>query len=59
MSHNNASVASILKIRLGLDSLDFKLDYGTIKVHFRALLFNLLMQKLKALFWNSTKIGQK
>ena len=59
MSHGNPSVTSILKILLGLDSLDLKLDYGTIKVHFKALLFNLLMQKLNALFWNSTKIGQK
>ena len=41
MSHNNASVAWILKIRLGLDSLDFKLDYDTIKVHFKALLLKL------------------
>ena len=31
MSHNTTSIASILKIRLGLDSQDFKLDYDTIK----------------------------
>ena len=27
MSHKTASIAAILKIRLGLDSQDFKLDY--------------------------------
>ena len=37
MSHNTASIASILKIRLGLDSEDFKLDYDTIKVNFTSL----------------------
>ena len=34
MSHSTAFIASILKIRLGLDSEDFKLDYDTIKIHF-------------------------
>ena len=40
MSHNTASVASILKIkiRLGLDRQDFKLDYDAITVHFTSLL---------------------
>ena len=35
MSHNTVSIASILKIQLGLD---FKLDYDTIKVHSTSLL---------------------
>ena len=30
MSHNTASIASILKIRLELDREDFKLNYDTI-----------------------------
>ena len=33
MSHNTTSIASILKIRLGLDRPDFQLDYDTIKVY--------------------------
>ena len=40
MSHNTASIASIIMIRLGLNSEDFKLDYDTIKVHFMSLLIN-------------------
>ena len=59
MSHNTASIVSILKIWLGLDSEDFKLDYDAIKVHFTSLLIKLLTHKLTALFWKSTKIGQK
>ena len=42
MSHNTASIASILKIRLGLDREDFKLEYDTIKVQFTSLLIALL-----------------
>ena len=42
MIHNTASIASILKIRLGLDIEDFKLDCDTIiKVHFTSLLIKL------------------
>ena len=32
MSHNTASIASILKIQLRLDRQDFQSDYDTIKV---------------------------
>ena len=59
MSHNTASIASIWKIRVGLDSSDFKLDYDTIKVNFTFLLITLLTHKPRALFWKSIKIGQK
>ena len=59
MSHNMASIASILQIRLGLDSRDFKLDYDIIKVHFTSLLIKLLTHELTASFWKSTKIGPK
>ena len=31
MSHSTTPIASVLMIRLGLDRLDFKLDYDTIK----------------------------
>ena len=50
MSHRTASIVSILKIRLGLDRSDFKLDYDTIKVHLTSLLIKLLTHKLTALF---------
>ena len=44
MSHDTtASIASILKIRLGLASEDFKLDHDTIKVHFTSLLIDLIV----------------
>ena len=45
-----APVASILKIGLGLDRQDFKLDYDTIKVRFTSLLIELLTHKLAASF---------
>ena len=48
--YSNASIDSILKIRLVLDRQDFELDYDTIKVHFTPLLFKLLMHKLTASF---------
>ena len=50
MSHNTAPIASILNIRLGLDSEDFKLDYDAIKVHLTSLLIKLLTYKLTASF---------
>ena len=54
-----ASIASILKIRLGLDSKDFKLISDTVKVYFTSLLTELLTHKPAASFRKSTKIGQK
>ena len=50
MSHNTASIAPILQIRLGLDSQDFKFDYDIIKVHFTSLLIKLLTHKPTASF---------
>ena len=46
----NNTIASILKIRLGLDKQDFKLDYDTIKVYFTSLLIELLTHKPAASF---------
>ena len=46
MGHNTASIALITWIR----QQDFKLDYDTIKVHFRFLLINLLTHELTASF---------
>ena len=37
-SYNTGSIASILKIWLGLDRWDFKLNYDTTNVHFTPLL---------------------
>ena len=48
MSHNTSSIASSLKIRLGLDSQDLTV-----------LLIKLLMCRPTALFWKFTKISQK
>ena len=59
MIHNTTSIASVLQIRLGLDSWDFKLDYDIIKVHFMSLLIKLLTHKPTVSFWKSTKIGPK
>ena len=56
MSHNTTPIALILKIRLGLDSQDFKLDCDTIKVHLTSSLIKLFTHKLTASF---TKISQK
>ena len=50
MGRNTASIASMLKIRIGLDRKDFKLDYGNTKVHFTSLLVKLLMHKPAASF---------
>ena len=47
MIHIIASIASILKIRLGVD---FNLDDDTIKVHFTSLLIELLTHKLSVSF---------
>ena len=58
MSHTTASIASILKIRLGLDRYVFKLDYDTENVHFTSLLIKLLTHKPTASSWKSTKIGR-
>ena len=38
MSYNAVAIASILKVPLGLDSWDFKLDYDTIKVQFHVFI---------------------
>ena len=50
ISHNTTSTLSILKIRLGLNKQDFKLDNDTIKFHFASLLIELLTHKLAASF---------
>ena len=52
MSHNTASIVSILKTGLGLDRQDFELDYGTLKIHFTSLLIGILKHK-------PAEIGQK
>ena len=49
-SRSTASIASILKIRLGLDRLEIKLSYDTMKVHFTSLLTELSLHKLEASF---------
>ena len=55
MSHNTTSIASILKVRLGLDVKKFT----SIKVHSTSLLIKLLTHKLTASFWKSTNIAWK
>ena len=55
MNHNTAFIDSILQLRAGLDSWDFKLDYDIIKVYFSSLLITLLTHKLTASFWKSAK----
>ena len=47
-SRSTASITSTLKIRLGLDRLEIKLSYDTMKVHFSSLLIELSSHKLKA-----------
>ena len=47
---NTAFIALIVKIRLRLDSEDFKLDYNIINVHFTSLSIKLLTHKLTASF---------
>ena len=50
MSHSIASIASILKIRLGSDREDLKLNDGTIQVHFMSFLIELFTHKQAAFF---------
>ena len=53
MSHNTASIASVVKIRLGLD---LRLDYDTIKVHFTSSSGKLLTHKPTASSENLQKL---
>ena len=57
-SHNTASIASPLKIHLGLDRQDLKLNHDTIKVYFTSSLIELLTHKPAASFRKFTKFGQ-
>ena len=59
MSHKNVTIASILKIWLGFDSKNLKLDQDMKSNHFEYLYFTLLTVKQSSLLWKLAKIGQK
>ena len=59
MSHKKVTIASIIKIWLGFDSKNLKLDHDIKNSHFESLSIRLLTLKQSVSLWKLAKIGRK